>query len=134
MAPPTGEPEKGVFFVANHPLPHHHGGPFEDKECSIPSGEDFRTAADLFKRLDDGNRLKIFWILCHGEECVMNLSALMDMSSPAVSHHLRQLRDAGLITSRRDGKEVYYQAADTEKCRVLHHAIEKILEITCPQA
>ena len=117
----------------NHPLPHHHGGPFENEKCSIPSGEDFRKAADLFKRLDDGNRLKIFWILCHGEECVMNLSALMDMSSPAVSHHLRQLRDAGLITSRRDGKEVYYQAASTETCRVLHLAIEKILEITCPQ-
>ncbi len=116
-----------------HPLPHHHGGPFEDEKYSIPSGEDFRTAADLFKLLDDGNRLKIFWILCHGEECVMNLSALMDMSSPAVSHHLRQLRDAGLITSRRDGKEVYYQAANTEKTAVLHHTIEKILEITCPQ-
>ncbi len=117
----------------SHPLPHHHGGPFENEEHSIPTGEEFRTAADLFRLLDDGNRLKIFWILCHGEECVMNLSALMEMSSPAVSHHLRQLRDAGLITSRRDGKEVYYQAAGTEKSRVLHHAIEKILQITCPQ-
>ena len=64
----------------------------------------------------------------------MNISALVDMSSPAVSHHLRQLKAGGLIVSRRDGKEVYYKAADTERAQLLHHMIEHLVEITCPSA
>ena len=62
----------------------------------------------------------------------MGLSALVEMSSPAVSHHLRLLKSAGLIVSRREGKEVYYKAADTEQSRLLHIMIEQVLKITCP--
>ena len=54
------------------------------------------------------------------------------MSSPAVSHHLRQLRTAGLIESRRDGKEVFYRAAATETARLLHRVIEQTMRIVCP--
>lgn len=66
------------------------------------------------------------------EECVINIAAIMDMSSPAISHHLRLLKACGLITSRRNGKEMYYKAADTEIVNELHHAIDKIAAITCP--
>ena len=65
------------------------------------------SLADVFKQLGDGSRVRIFWLLCHCEECVINISSMVDMSSPAVSHHLRQLKAGGLIVSRRDGKEVY---------------------------
>ncbi|MEI3102311.1 MAG: metalloregulator ArsR/SmtB family transcription factor [Oscillospiraceae bacterium] len=54
------------------------------------------------------------------------------MSSPAVSHHLRQLRSAGLIVSRREGKEVYYRASDTIQAKLFHKLIEEMLEISCP--
>ena len=64
---------------------------------------------------------------------MINISAMMGMSSPAVSHHLRPLRNRGLIVSRRIGKEVYYKAADTEQSQMLHHMIEKVMEITCPK-
>lgn len=67
-------------------------------------------------------------------ECVINLSSIVGMSSPAVSHHLRQLKNSGLIVSRREGKEVYYRAADTEQAQLLHHMIEKMVEIACPDA
>lgn len=117
--------------MPNFHLPHDHGQPLESGE--MPKVEEFDTVASLFKKLDDSSRLRIFWVLCHGEECVINLSAMMQMSSPAVSHHLRQLKDGGLIVGRREGKEVYYRAADTPKCHTLHMAIEKIMEITCPQ-
>ena len=56
----------------------------------------------------------------------------MEMSSPAVSHHLKLLKQSGLITSRRSGKEVYYKAADTEQAQLLHRMIERILQIACP--
>ena len=57
---------------------------------------------------------------------------MVNMSSPAVSHHLKQLKSAGLIVSRRDGKEVYYKAADTEQARNFHHMIEWLVKIACP--
>ena len=99
--------------MSTHSLPHDHGQPFEQELEHMPSTEDFGTVAAIFKQLGDGSRLRIFWLLCHCEECVVNLSAMVKMSSPAVSHHLKQLKAAGLIVSRREGKEVYYKAADT---------------------
>ena len=113
-------------------LPHDHGQKIERKLENMPSAEDFQAIAVLLKQLGDGNRLRLFWLLCHGEECVINLSAMVGMSSPAVSHHLRQLASAKLIVSRREGKEVYYKAADTEQSRLLHIMIEQVLKITCP--
>ena len=55
------------------------------------------------------------------------------MSSPAVSHHLRSLTEGGLLVSRRDGKEVYYKAADTAQIRMLHEIVEQVMEIACPE-
>jgi DNA-binding transcriptional ArsR family regulator len=111
-------------------MPHNH-----DTCPTHPTpadGADFTAAAALFRLLGDASRLRIFWVLCHGEACVAHLSDHVGMSSPAVSHHLRQLRDTGLVTSRRDGKEVRYRAADTETARQLHRMIETMVEITCP--
>lgn len=113
-------------------LPHDHGHHFACESDNIPDEESFRILADIFKQIGDPKRLRIFWILCHCEECVINISYLMNMSSPAVSHHLRLLKDSGLIVSRREGKEVYYKAADTDKVELLHAMIEKVMEITCP--
>ena len=112
-------------------LPHNHGQEIEKHFEHMPKEESFHVVADVFKLLSDSNRVRIFWMLCHCEECVINISALMEMSSPAVSHHLRLLKDNGLITSRRDGKEVYYKAAETEQAEMLHRAIEKMAKITC---
>lgn len=116
-------------------LPHHHG---EGEDTALLQEEldrvdYFQTVADVFRQLDDTTRTRIFWLLCHREECVLNISAMMRMSSPAVSHHLRPLRNSGLIVCRREGKEVYYRAADTAQSRLLHQTIEQIMKITCPE-
>lgn len=118
--------------MQNMPLPHNHGQTMEQELQNMPSVQNFQTAADLFKQLGDGSRIRIFWLLCHCEECVINLSAMVNMSSPAVSHHLKQLKAAGLIVNRRDGKEVYYTAAKSEQAQLLHHMIEHMVEISCP--
>ena len=114
-------------------LPHNHGNLCEDFLDHIPPKEDIATVADALGQLGDPTRLRIFWILCHCEECVTDIAAMMSMSSPAVSHHLRLLKNSGLITSHRDGKEMYYTAADSELVHELHHTIEKIGHITCPK-
>ena len=113
-------------------LPHDHGQSMERELDHMPSVEEFQTVADIFKQLGDGSRIRIFWLLCHCEECVINLSSMVDMSSPAVSHHLKQLKAGGLIVSRREGKEVYYKAADTRQVQLLHGMIEALMAITCP--
>ncbi len=118
--------------MAKFKLPHDHGQHIKMDWDKMPGAEHFQTLADIFKLLGDGTRLRIFWLLCHCEECVINISAMVEMSSPAVSHHLRLLRDSGLVTSRREGKEVYYKAAGTEETELLHHTIEHLMAIACP--
>jgi DNA-binding transcriptional ArsR family regulator len=125
---------KEVYYMTKNKcgLPHHHGNDEERIISRLPSQETIDDVSILLKQLSDPTRLKIFWILCHIEECVINIAAIMDMSSPAISHHLRLLKACGLITSRRNGKEMYYKAADTEIVSELHYAIDKIAAITCP--
>ena len=113
-------------------LPHYHGQTIEQELEHMPSVENFQTVADILKQLGDASRIRIFWLLCHCEECVINLSAMVNMSSPAVSRHLKQLKTAGLIVSRREGKEVYYKVADTEQAQTFHHMIEWLVKIACP--
>lgn len=106
----------------------------EYEKCkSAPLGEDLNTLAEVFKLLADPTRLQIFWTLCHTEECVMGLAAMLEISSPAISHHLKLLKEGGIIVSRREGKEVYYTAADTEAVHTLHHAVEEIMQVACPE-
>ena len=117
-----------------HQLPHDHGQNVAPLLAGLPHTEDFQALASLFRQLSDGSRLRLFWLLCHCEECVTNLSAMMSMSSPALCHHLRQLKLAGLIVSRRDGKEVYYKAAPTSEAAALHDSMEQLMAIACPTA
>lgn len=100
---------------------------------ALAAEKEFGVVAELFGQLSDPTRLRIFWMLCHCEECVINIAALLEMSSPAVSHHLRSLRGTGLIVSRRDGKEVFYRASDSEVSQLLHHMIEQAMSIACPE-
>lgn len=118
-------------MVPTH-LPHDHGQDTTHMLEQMPPPEEFQQLSDLLRQLGDGSRLRLFWLLCHCEECVINLSAMMGMSSPAVSHHLKQLRGSSLIVSRRDGKEVYYKAADNLQVRLLHRLVEQLFAITCP--
>ena len=66
-------------------LPHDHGQAMEHELDHMPNAGEFQTAAEIFKQLGDTSRLRIFWLLCHCEECVINISSMVEMSSPAVS-------------------------------------------------
>ena len=114
-------------------LPHNHGDGAGQLFDHMPAPEEFTASAELFRLMSDGTRIKLFWLLCHCEECLLDLSALMEMSSPALSHHLKLLRACGLIVSRREGKEVYYRAADNRQADALHRMIEEIAELSCPR-
>ena len=121
--------------MAGFVLPHDHGegGHIENLHRELMNVAHFTAVSEIFKQLSDPTRVRIFWLLSHREECVINLAALLEMSSPAVSHHLRSLTESGLLVSRRDGKEVYYKAADTAQIRMLHEIVEQVMEIACPE-
>ena len=114
-------------------LPHDHThGHANDILEHAPDTETIEAVSMAMKQLGDPSRLRIFWLLCHVEECVIDIAAAVNMTSPAVSHHLKLMKSTGLITSHRSGKEMYYKAADTEIVSELHYAIDKIAAITCP--
>ena len=116
-------------------LPHDHGeqNHVENLCKELGNVQHFQAVCEIFKQLSDPTRVRIFWLLSHREECVINIAAMMEMSSPAVSHHLRSLTQSGLIESRRWGKEVHYKAADTVQIKLLHEIVEQVMEIACPE-
>jgi len=115
-------------------LPHDHGdiADIDSFKKLLSETEGFNNVSKILAQMVDGTRMRIFWLLCHYEGCVINIAAIMGMSSPAVSHHLRSLKESGLIESRREGKEVYYKAVESPETEYLHHMIEDLMEITCP--
>ena len=79
-----------------------------------PLGEaDAKALAAMFKALGDPVRLRLLSLIAShegGEACVCDLTGEFDVSQPTISHHLRVLREAGLIDSERRGTWVYYRA------------------------
>ena len=65
-------------------------------------------AARLFHALSDETRLEIVRLLSHGERCVCELQNVLDAAQSRLSFHLKTLKDAGLVTDRREGRWVYY--------------------------
>lgn len=68
----------------------------------------------LLKAIADPARLRLVSLIaCHegGEACVCELTGAFDLTAPTISHHLRVLREAGLISSERRGTWVYYRAS-----------------------
>ncbi len=99
---------------------------------SMPSTDESTRASDIFSLLSDSSRLRILWLLCHSEQCVTNIAACVEMSSPAVSHHLRFLKQSKIITSEKRGKETFYKLADSEYATLAHKMIDDIFYLECP--
>jgi ArsR family transcriptional regulator len=86
-------------------------------DCCTPmvrsplSEEDAKALAGVFKALSDPVRLRLLSLIASfegGEACVCDLTGPFDVSQPTISHHLRVLREAGLIDCERRGTWVYY--------------------------
>ena len=75
------------------------------------SEDDAKSLAGVFKALSDPVRLRLLSLIASfegGEACVCDLTGPFDVSQPTISHHLRVLREAGLIDCERRGTWVYY--------------------------
>jgi len=74
------------------------------------TGDQAGTLAPMFKALGDPVRLRLLSLIASagGEVCVCDLTATFDVTGPTISHHLRVLREAGLVDCERRGTWVYY--------------------------
>ena len=86
--------------------------------------------ADLFRMFADSTRVRILNELMKKETGVTELANAMQMTTSAVSHQLRILKDSRLIRSRRDGKGIIYSLADDHVKTILNMGIEHLLEGT----
>lgn len=93
-------------------MKHDHTSKLEEVTKRLPSDDRLCQLADLFKSFGDSTRMKILYALSVSEMCVCALAELLGMEQSAISHQLQKLRQAKLVTSRREGKTVYYTLDD----------------------
>ena len=72
---------------------------------------DLTRTVQRLRALSDPTRLEIIDLLKPGEQCVCELTSALDAAQSRLSFHLKVLKDAGLVTDRRDGRWVYYTLA-----------------------
>lgn len=84
--------------------------------------------SEIFKVLGDETRTKILYLLAHRKLCVCDIAAILEMSLPAVSHHLRLLKALRLVKYVRDGKMVYYSLDDEHILNLIREAQEHFAE------
>ncbi len=92
-------------------------------EASVP------PLADLFRLLGDPTRLRIVLACAEGPTAVNDIAQDLQLSSSLVSHHLRLLRAARIVKADRQGKQVFYVAADQHITDVLADMLEHVAEV-----
>jgi DNA-binding transcriptional ArsR family regulator len=93
-----------------------------------PIALDEHTAAhvaELFSAFSDASRVRIISVLAKGAQNVGALAQAVELSQPAVSHHLRALRQLRLVWTRKDGRQVFYYL-DTHVAKLFEHGLEHI--------
>jgi ArsR family transcriptional regulator, arsenate/arsenite/antimonite-responsive transcriptional repressor len=104
-------------LLEREPTPGSLKSPESAVPCCPPlterplTAEEAERTAGMFKALGDPVRLRLFSLVAShegGEACVCDISDV-GVSQPTVSHHLKKLREAGLLTSERRGTWVYYR-------------------------
>jgi DNA-binding transcriptional ArsR family regulator len=84
--------------------------------------------AELFRSFSDTSRVRILSAIVEQEINVSMLAEMVGVSESAVSHHMRGLRQMRLVTSRRDGKEVYYRVDDPHIIALFQQGLRHVQE------
>lgn len=84
-----------------------------DNSSSVSTS--IRKLAPLLKLVSEESRLRLLCVLDKGSHCVCELMEHVNMSQSLVSHHLRDLKDAGIVQDEKKGKKVYYALTEIGK-------------------
>lgn len=96
---------------------------------SPPVKKTFLLLAETFQALGDSTRVQIVWLLSKKEHNVGEIARFLSMSQPAVSHHLRTLRQLNLVKVRREGRTTFYSLDDVHIERLLQEGIQHVKEL-----
>ena len=94
----------------------------------MPPETVLNSLASFFKLFSDKTRVGILWALSVSEMCVCDLSMLLKTKQPAISHHLKSLRQMRIVQTRREGKVIFYALDDEHIRTVLNSGLQHIDE------
>lgn len=94
----------------------------------MPDEDELYDLAELFKVFGDSTRIRILFVLFESEMCVCDLAETLNMNQSAISHQLKILKQARLVTGRREGKSVIYSLADNHVRTMIDQGREHIEE------
>ena len=107
---------------------HDHSKLLDSVNSQMPKDEVLAKLSELFAVFGDTTRIKILWALFESEMCVCAIAELLHMTQSAISHQLKLLRHAKLVSSRREGKTIYYFLADDHVRSIIDQGMEHISE------
>ncbi|PSP41619.1 ArsR family transcriptional regulator [Halobacteriales archaeon QH_10_70_21] len=84
-----------------------------------PNNTEIEATRAIFKALSNEYRIRILEALRDGELCACEIQVVLDAPQSTVASHLRELKDAGLVNTRRQGKWTYYRIGDTAVLQLL---------------
>ena len=105
-----------------------HAGIVEIVRAKMYEDNVLSGVSSLFKIMGDSTRCNILCALSQNEMCVCALAVLLNMTKSAISHQLRILREANLVRSRREGKNVFYSLDDDHVKGIFGKAAEHVIE------
>jgi DNA-binding transcriptional ArsR family regulator len=89
----------------------------------------FQAEAEILNALSHPARLEILDLLRDGESCVCHIQAMLDQRQAYISQQLNILRQAGLISSRKEGLRVYYKVSNPDLFQLLDHVEEILIKL-----
>lgn len=107
---------------------HDHQKTLERVRNELPTDELLCDLSDLFKIFGDTTRTKILFSLSESEMCVCAIAELLGMTQSAISHQLKTLKDANLVSNRRSGKTIYYFLSDDHVRTIIAQGFEHLIE------
>lgn len=96
--------------------------------ASMPDEDELYDLAELFKVFGDSTRIRILYVLFESQMCVCDLAEALNMNQSAISHQLKILKQAKLVTGKREGKSVIYSLADDHVRTIIDQGREHIEE------
>lgn len=115
---------KNLICTDEHIDPEHEAGILS----LIPDEDQALDASELFTQLSSPIRLRLLCILAIEEMCVCELADMLGISQPAVSHHLRLLRQSGVVKYKKNGKQVIYFISSTHEGELARYIVNNLMK------
>ena len=116
------------FIMTEHEHKHNCEEVIAEVRPLLPPDEVLYDLAEVFKVFGDSTRVKILFCLFEHEMCVNDIAELTGATQSAVSHQLRILKNAKLVSGSREGKQIVYSLSDDHVRTIIGQGMEHLSE------